>query len=132
MRERCASAACAAGFAPEMVTHVVLSHFHGDHIFGLYGKENEQAFPNAEIIIYLFSPVPTEGSELYKQILDAGFSFPEQLEDWILPSWENFDLRKNPLTPWLKPYMIDTIQNFEVVNRLQEIRQMLIDIKEEL
>jgi anaerobic magnesium-protoporphyrin IX monomethyl ester cyclase len=71
--------------------------------------------PNAEIIIYLFSPVPTEGSELYRQILDAGFSFPETLEEWISPSWENFDLRKNPLTPWLKPYMIDTIKNFETV-----------------
>lgn len=78
-------------------------------------KEIKTINPNAEIIIYLFSPVPTEGSELYKQILDAGFSFPEQLEEWILPSWENFDLRKNPLTPWLKPYMIDTIKNFETV-----------------
>lgn len=71
--------------------------------------------PDAEIIIYLFSPVPTEGSELYKQILEAGFHFPERLEDWISPSWENFDLRKNPLTPWLRPYMIDTIKNFETV-----------------
>ena len=42
-------------------------------------------------------------------------SFPETLEEWIAPSWEKFDLRKNPLTPWLKPYMIDTIQNFETV-----------------
>jgi anaerobic magnesium-protoporphyrin IX monomethyl ester cyclase len=78
-------------------------------------KEIKRINPNAEIIIYLFSPVPTEGSELYNQILAAGFKFPTQLEDWISPSWENFDLRKNPLTPWLKPYMIDTIRNFEVV-----------------
>ena len=78
-------------------------------------KEIKEINPDAEIIIYLFSPVPTEGSELYQQILDAGFSFPTQLEDWISPSWENFDLRKNPLTPWLKPYMIDTIKNFETV-----------------
>ncbi|WP_091469264.1 B12-binding domain-containing radical SAM protein [Flavobacterium urocaniciphilum] len=78
-------------------------------------KEIKTINPNAEIIIYLFSPVPTEGSELYQQILEAGFHFPEQLEDWISPSWENFDLRKNPLTPWLKPYMIDTIKNFETV-----------------
>lgn len=78
-------------------------------------KEIKTINPKAEIIIYLFSPVPTEGSELYQQILDAGFSFPEKLEDWISPSWENFDLRKNPLTPWLKPYMIDTIKNFEIV-----------------
>jgi anaerobic magnesium-protoporphyrin IX monomethyl ester cyclase len=78
-------------------------------------KEIKVINPNAEIIIYLFSPVPTEGSELYRQILDAGFSFPETLDEWISPSWENFDLRKNPLTPWLKPYMIDTIKNFETV-----------------
>lgn len=78
-------------------------------------REIKTINPKAEIIIYLYSPVPTEGSELYQQILDAGFSFPEHLEDWISPSWENFDLRKNPLTPWLKPYMIDTIKNFETV-----------------
>ncbi len=71
--------------------------------------------PDAEIIIYLYSPVPTEGSELYQQIIDAGFSFPQTLEEWIAPSWENFDLRKNPLTPWLTPKMIDTIKNFETV-----------------
>jgi radical SAM superfamily enzyme YgiQ (UPF0313 family) len=78
-------------------------------------KEIKEINPNTEIIIYLYSPTPTKGSELYKQILDAGFSFPETLEEWILPSWENFDLRKNPLTPWLEPYMIDTIKDFETV-----------------
>ncbi len=71
--------------------------------------------PLTEIIIYTFSPVPTEGSEMYKKVLDSGFRFPEKLEDWISPHWENFDLRKNPLTPWLKPYMIDKIRNFETV-----------------
>lgn len=71
--------------------------------------------PNTEIIIYLYSPVPTEGSELYEQVIAAGFRFPETLEEWISPHWENFDLRKNPLTPWLKPYMIDKIKNFETV-----------------
>jgi len=81
----------------------------------IFIKEIKKINPNAEIIIYLFSPVPAEGSDLYQQILDAGFSFPDKIEDWILPGWENFDLRKNPLTPWLKPYMIDTIKNFETV-----------------
>lgn len=78
-------------------------------------REIKAINPRAEIIIYLYSPVPTEGSELYQQIIDAGFSFPKTLEEWINPSWEKFDLRKNPLTPWLKPYMIDKIQNFETV-----------------
>ena len=78
-------------------------------------REIKEINPGAEIIIYLFSPVPTEGSQLYDQITAAGFSFPSTLEEWISPSWENFDLRKNPLTPWLKPYMIDTIRDFETV-----------------
>jgi len=78
-------------------------------------KEIKTLNPDTEIIIYLYSPVPTEGSELYQQILNAGFSFPQHLEDWISPSWENFDLRKNPLTPWLTPVMINKIKGFETV-----------------
>lgn len=78
-------------------------------------KEIKEINPDTEIIIYTYSPVPTEGSELYQKTLDSGFRFPETLEDWISPQWENFDLRKNPLTPWLTPEMIDTIRNFETV-----------------
>jgi anaerobic magnesium-protoporphyrin IX monomethyl ester cyclase len=78
-------------------------------------KKVKEINPEAEIIIYTYSPVPTEGSGLFEQVKNAGFKFPEQLEDWIAPQWENFDLRKNPLTPWLKPYMIDKIKNFETV-----------------
>ncbi|MCB9188442.1 MAG: B12-binding domain-containing radical SAM protein [Flavobacteriales bacterium] len=78
-------------------------------------KEIKRINPDAEIIIYLYSPVPTEGSELYEEIKRAGFSFPENLEDWLSPSWEKFDLRKNPLTPWLTPKMVDKIRDFEKV-----------------
>jgi radical SAM superfamily enzyme YgiQ (UPF0313 family) len=77
--------------------------------------EIKQINPQTEIIIYIYSPVPTEGSELYETVKRNGFSFPEKLEDWLNPQWENFDLRRNPLTPWLKPYMIDKIQGFETV-----------------
>lgn len=78
-------------------------------------REIKQINPDTEIIIYVYSPVPTEGSELYQQITDAGFSFPDSLEEWVSPVWENFDLRKNPLTPWLTPKMVDKIRNFETV-----------------
>jgi radical SAM superfamily enzyme YgiQ (UPF0313 family) len=78
-------------------------------------KEVKEVNPNTEIIIYTFSPVPTEGSALYNKVLSNGFRFPEKLEDWLQNDWMNFDLRKNPLTPWLKPYMIDKIRNFETV-----------------
>lgn len=78
-------------------------------------KQIKKVNPHTEIIIYTYSPVPTEGSEMYEEVKKSGFKFPETLEDWISPAWENFDLRKNPLTPWLKPHMIDQIKQFETV-----------------
>ena len=78
-------------------------------------KEIKEINPKTEIIIYVYSPVPTEGSEMYNKVLETGFRFPEKLEDWISPHWESFDLRKNPLTPWLTPEMIDKIKDFETV-----------------
>ncbi|MFS8082366.1 MAG: B12-binding domain-containing radical SAM protein [Ginsengibacter sp.] len=78
-------------------------------------KEIKEINPRTEIIIYVYSPVPTEGSEMYRKVLASGFRFPEKLEDWINHDWESFDLRKNPLTPWLTHEMIDKIKNFEIV-----------------
>ena len=78
-------------------------------------REIKRLNPDTEIIIYLYSPVPTEGSELFDEIQRQGFHFPQKLEDWLSPSWENFDLRKNPLTPWLTKKHIDRIKNFETV-----------------
>jgi radical SAM superfamily enzyme YgiQ (UPF0313 family) len=82
-------------------------------------KQIKETNPDTEIIIYVYSPVPTEGSELYNEVQKTGFRFPENLEDWLDPQWANFDLRKNPLTPWLKTSMIDKILNFETVLNAQ-------------
>ncbi len=78
-------------------------------------KEVKAINPDTEIIIYIYSPVPTEGSDLYERITKAGFSFPATLEDWLSPQWESFDLRRNPLTPWLTPAMVRRIRDFETV-----------------
>jgi anaerobic magnesium-protoporphyrin IX monomethyl ester cyclase len=78
-------------------------------------REVKRINPDTEIIIYIYSPVPTEGSDLYERIRKAGFKFPATLEDWLTPQWERFDLRRNPLTPWLTGPMIDRIQQFETV-----------------
>lgn len=37
----------AEGIAPEDVTHVFITHFHGDHIAGLIKTDGSPAFPNA-------------------------------------------------------------------------------------
>ena len=78
-------------------------------------KQVKAVNPRTEIVLYTYSPVPTEGSTLFKQVQALGFKYPQALEDWISPAWENFDMRKNPLTPWLTPEMIDQIRDFETV-----------------
>jgi radical SAM superfamily enzyme YgiQ (UPF0313 family) len=82
-------------------------------------KQIKEINPSTEIIIYVYSPVPTEGSELYKKVTETGFKFPETLDDWLNPQWENFDLRKNPLTHWLTPEMVNKILDFETVINAQ-------------
>lgn len=39
----------AAGFKPEDIDHVVISHYHGDHINGLRKKDGSLAFPKAKV-----------------------------------------------------------------------------------
>ena len=78
-------------------------------------REVKRCNPATETILYIYSPVPTEGNELHDQISQAGFRFPETLDEWLTPVWESFDLHRNPLTPWLTPAMVRHIQDFEVV-----------------
>lgn len=42
----------AAGFKPEQVDTIILSHFHGDHINGLRLKDGTEVFPNAELMVH--------------------------------------------------------------------------------
>jgi len=41
----------ASGIDPARVTHVVISHFHGDHINGLITGQGAAAYPNAEVVV---------------------------------------------------------------------------------
>ena len=82
-------------------------------------KEIKIINPETEIVIYIYTPVPTEGSELYSDSAAKGFTFPRALEEWMEPQWLNFDLHREFLTPWLKPEMIRYIHDFETVIHAQ-------------
>jgi radical SAM superfamily enzyme YgiQ (UPF0313 family) len=82
-------------------------------------KQIKEINPETEIVIYVYTPVPTEGSELYHDSAAKGFSFPRTLEEWMQPQWLNFDLHREFLTPWLKPEMIRYIHDFETVIHAQ-------------
>jgi glyoxylase-like metal-dependent hydrolase (beta-lactamase superfamily II) len=77
----------AAGIDPKSVKTIVVSHFHGDHIFGLKQKDGtDQVFPNAEII------VPAAEYKWWTQPAD---SIPQprrgnaQLVQTTLAQWKN-------------------------------------------
>jgi radical SAM superfamily enzyme YgiQ (UPF0313 family) len=80
-----------------------------------YIRRIKEINPASEIIIYVYSPVSFDDAQLYKKARELGFRFPEQLTDWQDVSWANFDLRKDPRTPWLKKEHIDRIMDFERV-----------------
>lgn len=71
--------------------------------------------PATELILYLFSPVLSESSILFKTVTDYGFVFPSSLDEWMTTKWEDMELRRGNALPWLKPPMIRLIRNFEVV-----------------
>ena len=43
-------------------------------------REIKEINPDTEIIIYVYSPVPVEGSEVYSSVTNLGFRFPEKLK----------------------------------------------------
>lgn len=76
-------------------------------------KGLKQINPATEIILYVYSPVNFEDSEMSMAAKLKGFNYPKTMEEWVSPEWQSFDLRKNPLTPWLKPRHVRRIRDFE-------------------
>jgi len=74
----------------------------------------KQVNPAAEIILYMYTPVPLAG-ELYDQAKAEGFAFPETLEGWIDNSWQEFAQRRSSNMPWLDDPLRRRVHNFERV-----------------
>lgn len=70
--------------------------------------------PRAEIIMYLYTPVPLSG-DLYDEAVAEGFAFPKTLEDWIKPEWRDFSQRRSMTMPWMKQSLQQRLHDFERV-----------------
>jgi len=68
----------------------------------------------AEIIMYFYTPVPLSG-ELYDQARADGFQFPQTLEEWISPHWQEFTQRRSVTMPWVHDPLRKKMLEFERV-----------------
>ncbi len=69
--------------------------------------------PECEILFTPYTPIPIPG--MYNEAISQGFRYPTTLDEWFNGNWDSFEIRKNPLTPWLRPSYINTIRNFGLV-----------------
>lgn len=77
-------------------------------------REVKRVNPAAEIVIYLYTPVPL-GGDLYDEARAEGFAFPESLEEWVSPAWSDFSQRRSGTLPWLGQSLHGQIRDFERV-----------------
>jgi len=70
--------------------------------------------PATEIILYTYTPVPLDGG-LYDEAKRQGFAFPETLEEWVSPTWQQLAMRRGEGLPWLDREVRRRIRNFERV-----------------
>src|SRR4029453_12259814 len=77
-------------------------------------RKVKQINPRTEIILYMYTPVPLAG-ELYDQAKATGFAFPETLEEWISPSWQEFSQRRSTHMPWVQDPLRQQVHDFERV-----------------
>lgn len=74
----------------------------------------KQVNPATEIILYVYSPVPMEGS-FYEAAQTQGFAFPDTLDGWVSNRWQAFALRRDPSTPWSHGEVRQRVRDFESV-----------------
>jgi anaerobic magnesium-protoporphyrin IX monomethyl ester cyclase len=78
-------------------------------------RKIKQINPATELILYLYTPTPQEGSVLLDEAVKGGFAFPQTLEEWADEQWAERSLRRNPGTPWSSDPIRRKIRDFETV-----------------
>ena len=70
--------------------------------------------PATEIVLYTYTPVPMDGP-LYAGARSLGFAFPESLEAWAAPEWQQLSMRRGDGIPWIDRRLRRRVRNFERV-----------------
>lgn len=77
-------------------------------------REIKDVNPATEIILYTYTPVPMSGA-LYDDARRTGFRFPDSLEEWATPAWQQLSMRRGDNIPWIESAVRRRVRNFERV-----------------
>jgi anaerobic magnesium-protoporphyrin IX monomethyl ester cyclase len=77
-------------------------------------KRVKEQHPEAEIILYQYTPVPVSGELLEAAALN-GFAFPRTLEQWTSPEWREISRRRSDRLPWMARRQRAKVRDFERV-----------------
>ena len=77
-------------------------------------REIKEINPATEIILYTYTPVPMSGA-LYADAQKQGFRFPETLDQWASPAWQQLSMRRGDNIPWIEDAVRRRVRNFERV-----------------
>ena len=70
--------------------------------------------PATEIVMYTYTPVPGDGT-LLREATAADFAFPQTLDEWASPAWEQTSMRRGDGLPWITREVRSRARNFERV-----------------
>ncbi|MFZ4814112.1 MAG: B12-binding domain-containing radical SAM protein [Phototrophicaceae bacterium] len=78
-------------------------------------RQIKEINPDTELILYIYTPVPQEGSIMMEEATRLGFAFPATLEAWASDEWAHKSMRRDPGTPWFTDNIRRRVRDFETV-----------------
>jgi len=90
------------GLNPSRIHHILISHLHGDHVFGLFGLLSTLGMMGRKVPLYLYGPQALEGFLSYYSgffgslPFELEFKIPSENEDYIFEN-DKLSIKAIPL-----------------------------------